>query len=251
MPTKAPKTQSEQRGQAEKLRKIYGNARPRDITRPIVYQVHQRMGLNAPVSANRHLALLSHVMKYAAQMGHIESNPCQGVERHKERARQRYVTDQEYLAVWTKASPMLQVLMDLALLTGQRQADLLSLTVRQLIPEGILFQQGKTGRKLIVRWSDSLRAVIDQSKLLSKVGSMYVVCTSKGQPYTSEGVQTAWQRLMRSCLEQGIIQERFTFHDLRAKAGSDAKDGRLLGHLDERLLKRVYLRKPAQFDPVR
>jgi hypothetical protein len=48
-----------------------------------------------------------------------------------------------------------------------------------------------------------------------------------------------------------VIEERFKFHDLRAKAGTDGGDGRLLGHFDQRTFQRVYRREPEQVDPVR
>ena len=42
------------------------------------------------------------------------------------------------------------------------------------------------------------------------------------------------------------IKNRFTFHDLRAKAGSDAQGNaqELLGHASETTTKMVYERKP-------
>jgi integrase len=224
---------------------------PNDIKRVMVATFHDRLGERSPVSANRHLALLSHVMKFACRIGAAEQNPCKGVERHTERERRRYISDAEYLAVHGRATPVMRVLMDLAYLTGQRQGDIVKLTYRQFETDGIAFEQAKTGRKLIVRWSDALHGVIAQARELSRIDSLYVVCTAHGQPYTLSGLRTAWQRLMRGCMDAGALSERFTFHDIRAKAGSDAKDGRLLGHLDERTLRRIYQRKPEHFDPVR
>jgi len=56
---------------------------------------------------------------------------------------------------------------------------------------------------------------------------------------------------MRECFAKKAIEQRFTFQDLRAKSGSDSRDGRLLGHFDKRTLQRVYRRKPEHVDPVR
>ena len=52
-------------------------------------------------------------------------------------------------------------------------------------------------------------------------------------------------------LERGLIVERFTFHDLRAKAGSDGTDEKLLGHMDPGVLRRVYRRRPELVNPTR
>lgn len=44
---------------------------------------------------------------------------------------------------------------------------------------------------------------------------------------------------------------RWTFNDLRAKAGSESKDWRILGHLDQRTFERVYNRLPRKVAPTR
>ena len=53
-------------------------------------------------------------------------------------------------------------------------------------------------------------------------------------------------------MKKGLLAERFTFHDIRAKAGSDIDaESRLLGHLDKRTFHRVYRRKAELVNPVR
>ena len=59
-----------------------------------------------------------------------------------------------------------------------------------------------------------------------------------------------WRRVMDKALERGHLTERFTFHDLRGKAGSDSEDGGLLGHEDRRTLMRHYQRKPVKVTPL-
>ena len=58
---------------------------------------------------------------------------------------------------------------------------------------------------------------------------------------------------MNKSIEIGVIKKRFTFHDLRANAGSDAKGNaqELLGHASAVTTKRVYERKPAKVRPIR
>jgi integrase len=80
----------------------------------------------------------------------------------------------------------------------------------------------------------------------------------QGQPYTSDGFRTLWDKAMRKAVEASRPGEkeeptlqRFTFHDLRAKAGSDSEDWKLLGHLDQKTHSRVYDRKPRIVKPAR
>lgn len=258
LPRKAPSTAKMQARQLDQLEDVFGAMDPPAIRPHHIAQFHDLRGQVAPVSANRELALLSHLMRFAIRMGKVPSgvNPCSTIQRHTEEARDRYVEHDEYNAVWQRAPAHLRVLMDLAYLTGQRQADLVNLRRAKLKTDGIHFRQaksvrkGKVARKIIIEYSDAMRSVLQAAGDLSSVISLYVISQPNGQKYTSSGVQTAWQRLMRECLVEGIVSERFTFHDIRAKAGSDDDDGRLLGHMSEATRRRVYRRKPEKFKPV-
>lgn len=251
MPLKAPKTRAGQEKQLETIGLIFGHMPIEDVTRDHVQDWIDQQ--DARISANRQLALLSHVFTKAIRWKLAKVNPCRGVEKNTEKPRTRYVTDAEFMAVYERAGEATKVMMALALLTGQRQADLLKLRRSKVQAEGLHFQQGKTGKQLIVEWSDALRWVMQEAGALPAEGrsSMFVVCRPDGQPYSSSGFQTNWQKLMAKCMADEIIGERFTFHDLRAKAGSDAKNGRLLGHADQRLFERVYRRKAELVAPVR
>jgi integrase len=248
---KSPKTQYEQEHQLSRLLTVFGHMGIGDIRRGHVAQYRDERG--APVAANREIALLSHIFARAMEWEIVDSNPCTGVERFTEKPRRRYVTDAEFLAVYEGAGPLIQIMMGLALLTGQRESDLLRIRASDLTDTGIAFQQRKTGKRLTVAWSDPLRFVARQALELPRSGvqSLYLICQPDGQPYTASGFQTAWQRHMTARMEGGKLAERFTFHDLRAKAGSDGSDGRLLGHADPRMLERVYKRKSEVVRPVR
>lgn len=37
-----------------------------------------------------------------------------------------------------------------------------------------------------------------------------------GNPYTEQGFKAMWNRLMLAALAEKVIEQRFTFHDLRA-----------------------------------
>jgi hypothetical protein len=62
-----------------------------------------------------------------------------------------------------------------------------------------------------------------------------LVCNLQGKPFTESGFRSNWHRLMQAGLKgrkktngavdfEPVIKEAFTFHDLRAKSGSDAAD---------------------------
>lgn len=84
-------------------------------------------GAKTPNMTNRRLSVLRIVFNYAVEWGEAESNPCVGVKRHEEGKRDRYITDDEFWAIYTHAGDRLKVIMDLQYLTGQRINDVLTM----------------------------------------------------------------------------------------------------------------------------
>lgn len=104
--------------------------------------------------------------------------------------------------------------------------------------EGINVTVNKTQHEQIIEWSDELKCCVDKiKKLQHKIHGLHLFCNQKGQPYTTSGFDSIWQRAMIKALKAGLITEKFRFHDIRRKAATDAekKAGRefarqLLGH---------------------
>jgi hypothetical protein len=80
---------------------------------------------------------------------------------------------------------------------------------------------------------------------------MWILHDRKGQPINESSFSTAWQRLMHRALAEGL-QERFTFHDLKAKGISDftGDKKRASGHKTDAMVAR-YERKPDEVDPTK
>ena len=163
------------------------------------------------------------------------------MKRNPEKSRRRYVTDVEFKAVHDIASPTIQCAMKFALITGLRQGDLLSLSLQNITDDGLLVETGKTGKRLLFDWTSDLRSVIDEARALPRnVLSIYLSPNRSGQQYTSSGFRANWHRLMKKAMDESKLATWFTFHDLRAKAGSYGEDDKLLGHDDPKMLNRVY-----------
>jgi hypothetical protein len=151
LPGKAPKTRRGNMAAIAKLRATFGHMRP-DEVKP--RDIGRYLSVGAPIARNKEIALLSHVYTKAVSRWYVaESNPCRNVERNESRPRTRYITDTEFEAFRNAVPERLRVAMDLALLTGQRQGDLLQLEWSAVSEEGVFFQQGKTGKKLLVGMS--------------------------------------------------------------------------------------------------
>lgn len=66
-----------------------------------------------------------------------------GVKQFKEKARERYITDEEYQAVYEVSPDVVRVAMEIAYLCVARQSDVLSLQKDQLFDSGIYIRQEK------------------------------------------------------------------------------------------------------------
>ncbi len=188
---------------------------------------------------NRERAALSSAYEFAMRKGWASENPCHGVRRNTERRRERYVTDAEFLAAFEVAPEPLQDVLAIALLTGSRQGDLRKLRREDLRPDGIYILEGKTagttGKRRLVGWSDALRFFVRRAlerqaataargadigrHRRSRPVSECVLTNKFNQPWTMAGLQTAIKRMGTD----------WHFHDIRAKAASDA-DHNILGH---------------------
>ena len=231
------------------LRHAFGRMRPNQIKAKHLYAYADAR--QAPIAANREWSLMTQVFKFGIKWGVCEENPCVGLMRNKERPRTRYIEHEEFLGVLGIAPPYIQCVMWLAYLTALRPDDLLGLTRQNLTEEGIAITTHKTGRQMVFEWTDDLRAVVKRTQQLpSVVSSIYVLPRPDGQRYAPSGFRSIWGRLMIRALKAGVLQERFQFRDIRAKAGSDSENDQLLGHLDARTLRKHYKRKPLKVKPL-
>jgi hypothetical protein len=125
VPTLEQRTQRDYRQHLVKLRATFGHMAPNDVIPKDIGRFLDGPARGA-VLRNRQIATLSAVYtKAVGRWYEADRNPCSHVERNPTKARDRNVTDAEFAAVYKLANPRLQVAMDLALLTGQRQGDLL------------------------------------------------------------------------------------------------------------------------------
>lgn len=269
IPTNAPKTQSEKIRYSVKLRAVFGDMPLPAIKPQHIYKyADMRTKKSGQSSARLEIALLKHAFTKAVEWGYLSRHPFKGEVRLKgSKPRTRYVEDWEVLACLTlptkrKNDPtaMIQSYIKLKLLTGLRQGDLLALKIADLQEDGIHVTprktQSTTGRAMIIEWSDDLRGVIEEVKAARIVDiSPYLFCTRRGEAYIASGWQSIWQRFMRRVLDETDLQERFTEHDLRAKAASDDESlehaSRLLAHADSKITERVYRRKAEKVKPFK
>jgi len=197
-----------------------------------------------PRAGNAYRSLLLLIMSYAVRRGRRDDNPVREIASFSVSARSRYLTDEEIARIKAKSSAMTAGLVDLALVTGQRIGDLLSLKWSDVRADGIIFRPAKVQKKTAVavpiRMTPRLRAVLERCRVATKVSSLWVVHTRAGQPLTYSGANSAWER---ACNAAGVTDAHF--HDLRHRAITDAerqgKNARRLGGHSSKAMTQTYI----------
>ncbi len=237
---KADATKNQYGVAARKLQTILADFSPQQVMPKHVAQMRRAL-TDTPNMANRCITVLRLVFGYAVEEQLVDSNPCTGIKR-LEAKRDRLVLRDEFERIHAKAPPRLQLMMELAYLTGQRLLDVVGIHRTELKDDGIYFRQEKTNAQLVVRWTPQIRDVVERAKRLGgKVEGVWLFRSRHGKPPAYGTVRDQWTK---ACTDAGVADT--TLRDLRAmsatatrKQGKDATA--LLGHASPAMTRR-YLR---------
>lgn len=267
LPKKAPRTQKDNIYELKQLRMVFDSAPIDAITPAMIAQY--RDSRSAKTRANREIALLSHVFNTAREWGlTTQQNPCLGVRKNKEKPRDYYANEAVWRAVYEEAPAELKDAMDLAYLTGQRPADVLSMRKDDLEGAYLLVSQGKTGKRLRIILevngvNNSLGTLLERIKLRNREHlSPFFILSASGKRLSWEMLRNRWQEARESARLKAISEKQpelanriaqFQFRDIRPKAASEITDlgdaSLLLGHSKEGITERVYRRIGAIAKP--
>ena len=119
--------------------------------------------------------------------------------------------------------------MDLALLTGQRPADVLKLKRTDIRDGALWIVQNKTGARLGIEVTGELKTVIERISGRSSIAiSAYLIQDEKGQPLSQCALRSRFDKA------RTLAKVSFQFRDIRAKAATDtgnlAHSQKLLAH---------------------
>lgn len=230
LPTLKMHTQRDYTQYCALLEAVFGHVAI-DSIRPMDIAEYLRVrGETSKVRANREKALFSTIFNHARAWGYTDvTNPCTGIKGFKEKPRDRYVSDDEYAAVWACAHQTVQDAMDLALCTGQRPADVLKIVVTDIADGKLSITQNKTGKKLRIAIEGELANTI--ARIMSKPRNgknLALLQDPNGERLSYFALRSRFDKAREKA---GVS---FQFRDLRAKAATDTDDlahaQRLLGH---------------------
>lgn len=246
----------------DKLDQVFGEMPVSAIRRTHAVQYYERR--TAKTAAKREIEVLRHCMTKAVDWGLVDQNLLMGIRMEGAKRDVMPPTDEQITAVLrlerdrkpAKGTLVIQGYIRLKLLTGMRRTDMLSLTTDCLQLNGIHLGTSKTGAKVIIGWSEALRAAVGycwDAKPVPEAPNLF--CTRMGKTYLNSkmkanGFESMWQRVMAKLPEDIHFQER----SLRNRAGDDAQSlehaQALLTHVDSRTTK-IYRTKAEVVRPIR
>lgn len=284
IPTKAVKTQNENRFYVKRLRSSFGDMPITALEPQHIYQYVDKRRKKVKVEkgkaqgglsiAKREIWMFSDVFTKAVQWGFLKKHPFRGeIELDGEKSRTRYIENWEldaFMSLQPKRAKdptlVIQAYTAIKILTGLRQQDLLNLKVSDMGEDFIhitpLKTKNSTGKSIEIEWTPKLREAVDYALSIRPVDiSPYLFCTRRGESYydaskadPASGWKSNWSRYMDRVLEKTKLDKHFTEHDLRAKVGSDLDDlehaRKLLNHSDSKITQRAYRRRPERVRPA-
>lgn len=165
-----------------------------------------------PRKADYAWSTLARVLSVAKDNGRISTNVCERGGRLYKSDRKENIWDADLIrAMLAESSRPLQVALMLALWTGQRQGDLLTLPWSAYDGSFLRVRQGKTGARVKIPVVGILKEVLDEESSNKK--STTILTNTRGQSWTSDGFKTSWGKAAKKA---GVVER--TFHDLRGTA---------------------------------
>ncbi|MCH6710466.1 integrase [Escherichia coli] len=215
----APRTQKDYLAHEKYLLAVFGEAEAKSIKPEHVRRYMDARGKKSRVQANHEHSSMSRVYRWGYQRGFVPGNPCVGVDKYPKPQRDRYITDEEYLAIYDCATEPVKAAMEIAYLCAARVSDVLKMDWNQIMDKGIFIQQGKTGVKQIKAWTDRLHSAVNLCRKSGEDGA--VIKTMYGERYSYKGFNEAWRKARNAAAEKIGRPLDCTFHDLKAKGISD------------------------------
>lgn len=163
-----------------------------------------------PRTADYAWTTIARILSVAKDRGRIGVNVCErGGRLYKVNRTEAVWTDDDIDALMSVASPSIQMALQMAVWTGQRQADLLRAPWSAYDGKRLRVRQGKTGARVSIPVGEPLRILLDASPRRSTT----ILTNSRGKSWTEDGFRTSWGKAVALTDIEGL-----TFHDLRGTA---------------------------------
>lgn len=230
----APRTQRDRRKQLDRVRADLG-----EMELVALEAKRARAALIAwrdkfketPKTADDLLGALSLVLEWAANRGEIRSNPVKGFPRiYRVDRADKIWTPEDLETVRPHCAPELDHAIRLAVLTGLRQGDLMSITWSAVGDASIKWQTSKSRKRrtAVIPMTDALRELLAE---IPRGDSVTILNSSRKRPWTQAGLNSAIQRA-KADAKAAVVEatgdteatsglEDLRWHDLRGTAATN------------------------------
>jgi integrase len=254
-----------------KLGKPLGDLTVKKFTSALVQRIVDRLAdEGTPSKAAHALRYLRRVLQWGRNRGFLDVNPAQGIEAPVERKQRRLPEHKVMNDLVDRALAFgrlarneksgcpeyLWYVMEISYLCRLRGIETITLTDAHELAEGVMTNRRKGSRDNIVRWTPRLRAAWEGAKVYRtkvwtrnataipiRLDRRYIIVASHGGPLRKSSLDTAWQRFIKSSIEDGTItaEQRFGLHDLKRRGitdttGTRADKQEASGHRDESMM---------------
>lgn len=197
-----------------------GDRRVDEITRPEVGILLDDVAKRAPIVANRVMSVISSVFSWAVSEGLAKDNPVRGLKkRGTEKAKERYLDDEEIRKLWaglSETAPRYADLVRLVLLLGARPGEVAGMMREEVDLANALWRLPPERVKTKVAHSLPLvgQALSIVTRLCDGKRAGHLFSTTKGKAPTSQDLAKAFERT------RSVLKEPATPHDLRRTAAT-------------------------------
>ena len=236
---KAPKSVKRDTIFLKHLLPVFGNMYLSQVmpARIASYKVQRRNEGIAPKTINHELSFCKHAFNLAIREWEwIKDNPFTKVSMEKlPQPRIKWLTEEEFERLYQACDDRLKPIVLLAVKTGMRQDNVLSLKWQEVdLNRGVItLEHTKNGERLGLPMNDTVKTLLMELNKVRHISSDYVFADKAGNRLSATTVQHAFHR---TCKKADI--QNFRFHDLRhtfaswlvQKGVSLYEVQRLLGH---------------------
>lgn len=222
------------------------------IGTPVIQRLVEAIAKDTPTKANHVLRYLRRTFAWGIRFGLCQKNPARGVRQAVERKKNTMPSHAPFKAVLDfcrdrggrdahtagSVPSYLWAVMEIAYGCRLRGIEVITLTDAHALPDGIRATRRKGSLDNITRWNARLKdawAHLDaRRKEISEARSLpvpmaadkrFLVVAQDGVPLSKSGFDSAWQRMIRLAVTEGVIapQDRFSLHGLKHRGVTDTK----------------------------
>lgn len=205
-------TRRDYRGHLDAFRAEFGDWRVSLFEDPRIAQdmADWRDSANGARMGDMRMAVVSRLFGWARSRGITVARPTDAIEKIYKADRSGLIWTPEQISKLLKDTPdAFQWAVQMAVETGLRQGDLIRLPWSAVSDLSIQLRTSKRGKHVIIPITKPMRALLDEIPRRSPV----LLTSTKGTPWTSSGLQTAFQRARAAA---GISD--LHWHDFRGTA---------------------------------